>query len=258
MIARLPNWSRGTPCQATPAAKNQAMGRHCTERQRRGNPQFTPATLGRTRWLAMTGKLFGHFHDPLLRRPPANSDRGYSRRSAPEHPFVRTAQGASRCLVRRDRPAATQALSQASDPTLRSGEPGAKTRQSEQFQARRQGARATMDQRFLQVPSSHAVHLCKVAQPWATLVVVGGSTAGRPHPRQLSRHFITNKPKNFRRSFNRPNTFLCIYWRLPHRSVAVRSLFAATLERRSREIIATASIRQLEGKNGKRGLGLVR
>jgi diguanylate cyclase (GGDEF)-like protein len=73
----------------------------------------------------MTGKLFGHFHDPLLRRPPANSDRGNSRRSAPEHPIVRTAQGASRCLVRRDRPAATQALSQASDPTLRSQELGA-------------------------------------------------------------------------------------------------------------------------------------
>jgi NAD(P)-dependent dehydrogenase (short-subunit alcohol dehydrogenase family) len=41
MIGRLPNWSRGTPRQATPAAKNQAMGRHCPERQRRSNPQFT-------------------------------------------------------------------------------------------------------------------------------------------------------------------------------------------------------------------------
>ena len=162
MIARLPNWSRGTPRQATPAAKNQAMGRHCKERQRRGNPQFTCERLDCfAGLLAMTGKLFGHFHDPLLRRPPANSDRGYSRRSAPEHPFVRTAQGASRCLVRRDRPAATQALSQASDPTLRSQELGANTRQGKQFQARRQGARATMDQRLLQVPSSHAVIFAK-------------------------------------------------------------------------------------------------
>jgi hypothetical protein len=49
--------------------------------------------LGRTRWLAMTGKLFGHFHDPLLRRPPANSDRDGWRRSAPEHPIIRAAQG---------------------------------------------------------------------------------------------------------------------------------------------------------------------
>ena len=183
----------------------------------------------------MTGKLFGHFHDPLLRRPSANSDRCYSRRSAPEHPFVRTAQGASRCLVRRDRPAATQALSQASDPTLRSQELGANTRQGKQFQARRQGARATMDQRLLQFPPVTRSSL-QSSSTWATLVVVGGSTAGRRHPRQLSQHFITNKPKNFRRSFNGPNTFLCIYWRLPHRSVAVRSLFAATLERRSAKL----------------------
>jgi hypothetical protein len=109
----------------------------------------------------MTGKLFGRFHDPLLRRPPANSDRGYSQRSAPEHPIIRTAQGASRCLVRRDRPAATQALSQASDPTLRSQELRANTRQGKQFQARRQGARAAMDQRLLQVPSSQAVIFAK-------------------------------------------------------------------------------------------------
>ena len=87
------------------------MGRHCKERQRRGNPQFTCERLDCFASLAMTRKLFGHFHDPLLRRPPANSDRGYSRRSAPEHPIIRTAQGASRCLVRRDRPGATQALS---------------------------------------------------------------------------------------------------------------------------------------------------
>jgi hypothetical protein len=183
----------------------------------------------------MTGKLFGPFHHPLLRCPPANSDRGYSRRSAPEHPFVRTAQGASRCLVRRDRPAATQASSQASDPTLRSRELGANTRQGNNF---RRGGKERAP-RWINVSSKFPPVTRSSLQSssiWATLVVVGSSTAGRRHPRQLSRHFITNKPRNFRRSFNGPNTFLCIYWRLPHRSVAVRSLFAATLERRSAKL----------------------
>jgi hypothetical protein len=196
MIARLPNWSRGTPRQATPAAKNQAMGRHCTERQRRGNPQFTCERLDCFASLAMTGKLFGHFHDPLLRRPSANSDRCYSRRSAPEHPFVRTAQGASRCLVRRDRPAATQALSQASNPTLRSRELGANTRQGKHF---RRGGKERAP-RWINVSSKFPPvtrSSLRSSSIWATLVVVGGSTAGRRHPRQLSRHFITNKPKTF-------------------------------------------------------------
>jgi hypothetical protein len=209
MIGRLPNWSRGTPRQATPAAKNQAMGRHCKARQRRGNPQFTCQKLDCFASLATTRKLFGHFRDPLLRRTPANSIRGCSGRSAPEHPIVRTAQGASRCLARRDRPAATQAWSKASDPTLRSGEPGAKTRQSGQF---RRGGNERAP-RWINVSSKFPPvtrSSLQSSSTWVTLVVAGGSTAGRQHPRQLSRHFITNKPKNFQRSFNGPNTFLCI------------------------------------------------
>jgi hypothetical protein len=124
--------------------------------------------------------------------------------------IVRTARDASRCLVRRDRPAATQALSQASDPTLRSREPGAKPFRANNF---RQGGKGRA-RRWINASSKFP----RVTRPslqssstWATFVVVGGNTAGRQRPRQLSRHFNTNKPKNFRRSFNGQNTLLCIY-----------------------------------------------
>jgi hypothetical protein len=183
----------------------------------------------------MTRKLFGHFHDPLLRRTRANSDRGCSQRSAPEHPIVRTAQGASRCLARRDRPAATQALSQASDPTLRSGEPGAKPVRANNF---RRGGKERAP-RWINVSSKFPPvtrSSLQSSSTWETLVVAGGSTAGRQHPRQLSRNFITNKPKNFRRSLNGPNTLLCIYWRLPQRSVAIRWLWLRPLKRRSAKL----------------------
>ena len=135
----------------------------------------------------------GQFHDPLLRRTPANSDRGCSQRSAPEHPIVRTAQGGPlSCAAGSARRYASIESSLRPDAAFR----GTRSKNPSERTISGEAARSARHDGSTFPPSSlqSRGHLCKVAQHGrrlslsAAALQVGGTRANyRDTLSQISR-----------------------------------------------------------------------